>query len=248
MKCDMLGMQHSTDYLGGSWGYPNGSLSERISIRAAHIKYTVGLLWFWATDHAAGPALHAALKTMGHCSDEFNGEKNYASDPDNWPYQLYVREARRLVGDFVWTELDPPEALQSRTVGLGSYTFDSHWVSLYATANSSTPGAYVAAEGRVNHGRNGKPARGVMQTPYVVPYDALLPKRAQLTNLLVPVACSSTHIRMNAVRMEPAWMIQSHAAGTAAAMALHAGGIAVHDVNVTELQALLVSQKQMLRP
>lgn len=247
MKCDMLGMAHSTDYLGGSWGYPNGTLEERNSIRSAHISYILGLLWFWASDPAAGPHVQADLKTMGHCSDEFTGPKNFASDPDNWPYQLYVREARRLVGDFVWTEFDPDERYLERTVGLGSYSFDSHWVSLYASAAPSDAGAYVVAEGRVHKGRNGSPPDGVMQKPYMVPFDVLLPKRAQLTNVLVPVACSSTHVRMNAVRMEPAWMIQSHAAGVAAVMAANAS-IAVQDVDVSALQDILVAQKQMLRP
>jgi len=240
IKCDMLGMEHSTDMLNGAWGYPNGTTEERKAIRQAHINYTLGLLWFYATDPAAGDQLHEEMAGLGFCTDEYlNGADG---DPPHWPYQLYVREARRMLGDFVWTEHDPPAAIADRTVGLGAYTFDCHWVSLYAD------GATTKAEGRVNNGHDGKRSGGVGQAPFGIPYDALLPKRAQLTNVLVPVAASMSHLRQNAVRMEPTWMIMAHAAGSAAALAI-THGVAVQDVNVEELQTLLVTkQRQMIRP
>eukprot|EP01052_Picozoa_sp_SAG31_P025399 SAG31_NODE_2224_length_6150_cov_5.071724_2_plen_713_part_00 len=248
VKCDMLGMKHATDMLNGAWGYPNGTLAERKAIRQKHIHYITGLLWFWASDPAAGPALRAEMASIGHCTDEYGPPQTYTSDPPHWPYQLYVREASRIVGDFVWTELDPPPSLLARTIGLGAYTFDCHWCSLYVL-NSSTTGtpARIAAEGRVNQGRNGKRTGGVLQTPFKIPYDALLPKRSELTNVLVPTACSSSHVRINAVRMEPVWGIQGHAAGAAVAMALATHG-AVQDVDVRQLQELLRQQKQKLDP
>ena len=89
---------------------------------------------------------------------------------------------------------------------------------------------------------------GVMQVPYRIPYDALLPKKSQLTNVIVPVAASMSHVRQNAVRMEPTWMIMGHASGTAAAMAAARSDGSVHDVNVLELQRALLVQKQMLWP
>ena len=116
---------------------------------------------------------------------------------------------------------------------------NSDWPPL-SSFNSICGTAYLS-------GHNGEPAKGVLQAPYKVPYDALLPKRRELTNVLVPVACSSSHVRINAVRMEPAWAIQSHAAGSAAALALQAG-TPVHDVDVPALQALLLAQKQKLEP
>lgn len=241
VKCDMLGMVHATDMMNGAWLYPNGTTQERQMIRQAHINYTLGLLWFWATDPSTGDALHEEMSQIGFCKDEYAD-----STPPYFPYQLYVREARRLIGDFVWTEHVPPEPLRQRTVGLGAYTFDCHWVSLYVARPTGQP-AYVAAEGRVNNGREGSHGLGVHQPPYVVPYDALLPKRSQLTNVLVPVACSATHIRINAVRMEPAWMIQGHAAGTAAALAA-ANQTKVQDINVSELQKALLVQKQKIHP
>ena len=254
IKCDMLGMKHGTDMLNGAWNWPNASIEERGTIREAHIRYITGLLWFWATDPSVGDSLRAQMATVGHCTDEYGPPQSFATDPPHWPYQLYVREGRRMVGDFVWTEHEPPAALLARTVGLGAYSFDCHWCSLYvvnATAaavdGTASATASVAAEGRVHNGHSGNPAKGVSQAPYKVPYGALLPKRAELTNVLVPVACSSSHIRINAVRMEPAWSVQGHAAGAAAALALKAG-TSVQDVDVPALQALLRAQKQMLEP
>ena len=199
----------------------------------------MGLLWFWATDPASGPALHSEMAQLGLCEDEYAD-----SDPPYFPYQLYVREARRLVGDFVWTEHKLSPAFQARSVGLGAYSFDCHWVSLFAVPGNPP---FVAGEGRVNNDADGKPSHTVYMTPYRVPYDAFLPRRHELANVLVPVACSASHVRINAVRMEPAWMIQGHAAGSAAALALQ-GSLAVADVNVTQLQSLLVTQGQKIEP
>ena len=128
------------------------------------------------------------------------------------------------------------------------YVFDCHWVTLYVEHNV-THGAkpYIAAEGRVNQNRQEQDVGGVMQAPYRIPYDALLPKRSQLSNVLVPVASSMSHVRQNAVRMEPTWMIMGHAAGTAAAMALR-GKVAVQEVSVLQLQQTLLQQKQMIWP
>jgi hypothetical protein len=272
VKCDMLGMQHGTDMLNGAWGYPNATTQQRVEIRDRHIQYMLGLLWFWSSDPASGTALHKEMAEIGYCTDEYIGNAGIGmeSDPPHWPYQLYVREAKRLVGDWVWTEHVPSGEMQQRSIGLGAYTFDCHWVTLYdvpasasasASASVSSKGkASIAAEGRVNQGRDGKDKGGVTQAPYRIPYDALLPKRAELTNVLVPVAASMSHVRQNAVRMEPTWMIMGHAAGSAAAMVVAQNSkslslsrksskssksgdgsiMAVQDVNVTALQQLLV--------
>jgi hypothetical protein len=86
IKCDMLGMEHATDMLNGAWGYPNATTAGRVAIREAHIAYITGLLWFWATDPAAGPALHAELAAVGHCNDEFKPPQTFPTDPPNWPH------------------------------------------------------------------------------------------------------------------------------------------------------------------
>ena len=125
----------------------------------------------------------------------------------------------------------------------------------YGIAKNGSVRASVAAEGRVNQDRDGKDSPGVMQAPFRIPYDALLPKRAELTNVLVPVAASMSHVRQNAVRMEPTWMIMAHAAGSAAAMILQnssessSSSLAVQDLDVAALQRLLVEeQSQMIWP
>ena len=248
VKCDMLGMTHGTDMLNGAWGYPNGTTEQRTAIREAHIHYTLGLLWFWQTDSSTGAALHEEMSALGLCTDEYVGDSGYANDPPHWPYQLYVREARRLVGDYVWTEAVVSDEMQKRSVGLGAYSFDCHWVTLYVEHNvTHGEKPFIAAEGRVNENRQEQDVGGVIQAPYRIPYDALLPKKSQLTNVLVPVAASMSHVRQNAVRMEPTWMVIGHASGVAAAMAA-ASGAAVQDVNVLQLQQTLLAQKQMIRP
>lgn len=181
------------------------------------------------------------MKSLGFCKDEYTGNSGFAKDPPNWPYQLYVREARRMVGDFVWTE-NPisHEMQQKRSIGLGSYSFDVHWVTLFLDTNASLPQPTIAMEGRVNDNAG--------QDAFAIPYDALLPKRSQLTNLIVPVASSMSHVRQNAVRMEPTWMIMGHASGVAASMALRLNDGIVHDVSLLLLQHNLLTQKQMLWP
>jgi len=150
-----------------------------------------------------------------------------------------VREARRMVGDYVWTENPISHQMQqTRSVGLGSYSFDVHWVTLFLDTNATLPQPTIAMEGRVNDNAG--------QDAFAIPYDALLPKRSQLTNVLVPVASSMSHVRQNAVRMEPTWMILGHAAGAAAALAAKQRLPSVQAVDVDELQRVLVEQKQML--
>lgn len=244
-KCDMLG---ETDLLGGSWGYVNGTAAARAAIWQAHLRYTRGLLWFWSSDAAVPHGVRSEIGELGHCRDEYD-----AASPPHWPPQLYVREARRVVGDFVWTEWEPPAAIALRTVGLGSYTFDCHWVSRVVHTTASPTTDYVVAEGRVNNGAHGQPVPGVMQTPFVIPYDVMVPKARETTNVLVPVAISATHIRFNAIRMEPTWMILGHAAGVAAAMLANESTLGsppllpVQSLDVIELQQRLKHQHQRLR-
>ena len=245
-KCDMLGMDHGTDLTNGAWGYPNGTRAEREAIRRAHIEFTEGLLWFWKTDPAVPTRVQNELAQYGHCADEYSA----TSMPPHWPPQLYVREARRLVGDFVWTEHRAPEAQRARSVGLGSYTFDCHTVSRIIHRTGSAHSDYVVVEGRVNDGAEGRHVPGVVQQPFEIPYDALLPKVTEGSNLLAAVAVSASHLRYNAVRMEPTWMVIGQAAGVAAAMVV--GTMSepqpLHDLDVTELQRRLQLQGQHIWP
>ena len=190
------------------------------------------------------------MAAYGHCTDEYDAD----SDPPHWPHQLYVREAKRLLGDWVWSEHRPNASLLDRSVGLGSYAFDSHYVSRVVHRTGDAAKDYVVKEGRVDLHKEQQPLDGrlgsggvLMYQPFEMPYDTMLPRRAEVTNVLVPVAVSATHVRYNAVRMEPTWMILGHAAGVAATMAAREH-VSVQDVSVPALQATLVAQKQMVYP
>ena len=212
----------STDYIGGSYGYPEGSYVARARIRQAHVDYIQGFLYFLATDPGVPASLSAEMKTWGLCKDEF-------ADTAHWPYQLYVREARRMIGEYVMSQKDiQTELSKPDPIGMGSYNSDSHNVQRRPTAD----GGAVENEGDMQ----------VPVTPYQIPYRVMLPRRAQATNLLVPVCFSATHVAYSTLRMEPQYMIIGHAAGVAAKMAI-AGGLAVQDVDARALAAKLRAQR-----
>ena len=208
----------STDYIGGSYGYPEGSYAARVRIRQAHVDYIQGFLYFLATDPRVPASLSADMKAWGLCRDEF-------ADADHWPYQLYVREARRMIGEYVMSQKDIQSDLtKADAIGMGSYNSDSHNVQRRPTAG----GLAVENEGDMQ----------VPVTPYQIPYRIMVPKRAQATNLLVPVCFSATHVAYSTLRMEPQYMIIGHAAGLAAKLAIDAHA-AVQDVDAGALRAKL---------
>jgi hypothetical protein len=212
----------STDYIGGSYGYPEGSYAERAKIRQAHVDYIQGFMYFLATDARVPAALSAEMREWGLCRDEF-------TDADHWPYQLYVREARRMVGEYVMSQKDiQTELTKPDAIGMGSYNSDSHNVQ----RRPSGDGKAVENEGDMQ----------VRVTPYEIPYRVLLPRRAQTTNLLVPVCFSATHVAYSTLRMEPQYMILGHAAGVAARMAIEKKQ-PVQDVDPRALAAKLKAQR-----
>ncbi|MBW8713058.1 MAG: FAD-dependent oxidoreductase, partial [Acidobacteria bacterium] len=215
----------STDYIGGSYEYPEGSYATRARIRQAHVDYIQGFLYFLATDSRVPASLSAEMKEWGLCADEF-------VDADHWPYQLYVREARRMVGEYVMSQKDiQTELTKPDSIGMGSYNSDSHNVQRRPTED----GRAVENEGDMQ----------VPVTPYEIPYRLILPKRTQATNLLVPVCFSATHVAYSTLRMEPQYMILGQAAGVAAKLAID-GKQAVQDVDTRALSAKLLSQRAVL--
>ena len=214
----------STDYLGGSWDYPEASYERREQIRQAHKSYTAGLLYFLANDPRVPAATRKEMNLWGLCKDEF-------TDNGNWPYQLYIREARRMVGDFVMTQQDLQTSIaKPDPVGMGSYNSDSHNVERIVT-----PEGFVRNEGDIE----------VPVEPYRIPYRIMLPKRSEARNLLVPVAFSASHVAYSSVRMEPQYMILGQAAGVAAKLAIE-GGKAVQDIDTAALAAKLRSRGAIL--
>jgi len=215
----------STDNIGFSYDYPEGSYERRREILEEHRTYQQGWLYFVANDPRVPKDVQEKMRRWGLSRDEFK-------DNGNWPHQIYVREARRMIGQFVMTE---NELLKKRptpdSVGMGSYTIDSHNVQ-----------RYIAPEGYVqNEGDIGVPTKG----PYTIAYGSLVPKRGQAKNLLVPVCVSSSHIAFGSMRMEPVFMILGQSSATAAAIALD-DGIAVQDVPYAKLRSRLLADGQVL--
>jgi hypothetical protein len=210
----------STDYIGKSWDYPNASYKRRAEIWQEHKIYTQELFYFLVTDSRVPKETQAEIAQFGLAKDEF-------IDNDLWPYQLYVREARRMVGDYVVTQKDiQTELTKPDVIAMGSYNSDSHNVQRYFT-----PEGNAQNEGNME----------VAVTPYQIPYRILLPKRAQATNLLVPVCFSASHVTYSTLRMEPQYMMIGQAAGVASKMALEKK-TAVQDVDTKALSAKLHEQ------
>lgn len=215
----------STDYIGMNYDYPEASYEERRKIVEKHMNYTQGYFYFMSHDSSVPERVREEMQQWGLAKDEF-------ADNGNWPYQIYVREARRMVGDFVMTEHEVLSRREvPRPVGMGSYPLDSHNVQRYVT-----PEGYVQNEGDV--GVN--PPR-----PYSIAYGALLPKAAECSNLVVPVALSSSHIAFGSMRMEPVFMILGQSAATAAGLALDEGS-SLHALPYPMLRQRLEDDGQVL--
>ena len=210
----------STDFIGKSWGYPDGDYRSRARIWRDHIDYTQGFFYFLGHDPRVPASLQQEVNSWGLAKDEF-------PDTENWPHQLYIREGRRMIGEFVVTQKDLQTDLKKPdAIGMGSYNSDSHNIQRVANADGAAEN-----EGDMQ----------VAVTPYQIPYRVMLPKREQATNLLVPVCFSASHVAYSSLRMEPQYMILGHAAGVAASLALQ-GRKPVQDISVASLQKELKSQ------
>lgn len=197
--------------------YPDGDLATRLLIEKKHLDWQLGLMHFVQTDPALPDAFREQAATWGLCRDEF-------ADTGHIPAQIYVREARRMVGLRVYTEADteyaPNDArarLHPDAIAVGEYSHNCH----------GTGHAGLLIGGR----HTGEFYKGV--APYQIPYGVVVPKN--MRNLLVPTACSASHVGFCALRLEPIWMSLGGAAGYAADMAL-AGNVPVQQVDVEALQ------------
>jgi hypothetical protein len=215
----------SSDNIGYNYDYPDASYERRREILREHETYQKGWLYFIANDPRVPKEVQDRMRQWGLPKDEF-------TDNGGWPNQIYVREARRMTGAFVMTE---NELMKRRptpaSVGMGSYSIDSHNVQRYVT-----PDGFVQNEGDIGVG---------LDRPYEIAYGALVPKRGQTSNLLVPVCVSSSHIAFGSIRMEPVFMVLGQSAATAASIAIDRG-IAVQDVPYEVLRARLMKDGQVL--
>ena len=210
----------STDFIGMNYDYPEATYQRRKEIIKEHEDYQKGLMYFLANDPKVPEDVRSEMAQWGLAADEF-------TDNGNWPHQLYIREARRMVGQYVMTEHDTFSDREiADPVGMGSYTLDSHNVQRYIK-----PDGYVQNEGDI----------GVHpKQPYQISYGSLVPKKEECTNLLVPVCVSSSHIAFGSIRMEPVFMILGQSAALAASLAIDNGSdvqAVAYDALEQELQA-----------
>ncbi|MDZ7723307.1 MAG: FAD-dependent oxidoreductase [candidate division KSB1 bacterium] len=216
----------SFDNIGMNYDYPEASYERRREIIKEHETYQKGLLYFIANDPRVPEKTRTEMQKWGLAKDEFQ-------DNGHWPHQSYIREARRMIGGFVMTEHEIIGKSQvQESIGMGSYTMDSHNVQRYITGDG-----YVQNEGDI----------GVHpKTPYQIALGSILPKKQECSNLLVPVAVSSSHIAFGSIRMEPVFMILGQSAGAVAALAVEKD-MPVHDLLYAEIKNVLLEYGQILQ-
>lgn len=207
----------STDMIGMNYGYPGGSYEERERIINDHTVYTKGLLYFFGNDPRVPQELRQEMQQWGYPKDEY-------TETANWTPQLYIREARRLVGSYVMTEHNcQGREVVTDGVGMAAYTMDSHNIQRVVV------NGMVKNEGNVEVGGFG---------PYPIAYGSLIPKAVDCGNLFVPVCLSATHIAFGSIRMEPVFMVLGQSSATAALMAIDEN-TTVQKVDVPALQKRL---------
>lgn len=216
-KFELNNTQYSTvslGLLGEQFAWPEASYAEREKMTKAYKDYTQGFMWFLQNDPRVPKDLQQYAKKFGWCKDEW-------ADNDHWPYYVYVREGRRMIGEYVVSQKDiRSERSKDDAICMGSHFIDDHHIERFA----------VGKDKFINEGRIWVPGK-----IFQIPYRSLIPKKGECANLLVPVACSSSHVAFCAIRLEPTWIQMGEAAGVAAAMAAE-GKTSVQDVPVAKLQ------------
>ena len=222
----------STNLLdGSSWLYPDADYRKRDSIWQWHRDYTLGLAWFLATDSAVPQQVRNKMKTFGLCKDEYINNEHF-------PHQLYVREARRMKGEYFMTQTDlMTDTVKYDAIGMGSYNIDVREMQRNFIEISRFPDMKFET---YNEGYQSIPV-----AKYEIPYRSLLPKSDECQNLIVPVCISASHIAIASIRMEPQYMIMGESAGKAAAMAIKTNRT-LHSIDVFALQEKLKKDKQVL--
>jgi len=215
----------STDNIGMNYDYPEGDYATREKIFRDHVTYQLGMMWFLANDPRVPERIRKSVNRWGLCKDEFN-------ETGGWPHQLYVREARRMIGAYVMTQHNcQRREVVDDSVGLAAYTMDSHNCQ-----------RFVDAEG---HARNEGDVQIGGFPPYPIAYRSIVPKEEECANLLVPVCLSASHIAYGSIRMEPVFMVLGQSAATAAVMAIDHKS-SVQKLDISALQKQLRDDGQVL--
>ncbi|KAM0544799.1 hypothetical protein ACHAPJ_011626 [Fusarium lateritium] len=221
--------QVSTDLIGGNYddssNYALYSYQKRKEVYELHKSYTKGFFWTMANHPRVPKSLRNRFSTWGYAKDEWvnNG---------NWPYEIYIREGRRMNGIYTMKQSDiqSPPSRPNNSIGKGAYTLDVHQVERVVVNGK------IRDEGKVHVPTSG---------PFNVPLEAILPKASEATNFLNPVTLSATHIAYSAIRMEPTYMVLGQSAATAACLAIDQG-VKIQDVDKAKLIARLKADKQVL--
>lgn len=210
----------STDMIGMNHAYPEAGYAERAEIIKQHKDYTQGLLYFYKTDPRVPVELREEIQSWGYPKDEY-------TENNHWSPQLYIRESRRMVGEYVMTQAHcEGREVASDGIGMAAYTMDSHNCQRIVVKKDGKH--MVKNEGNVEIGGG---------LPYPVSYRSILPKKEECNNLLVPVCLSASHIAYGSIRMEPVFMVLAQSAALAAVQAIETGS--VHTVDVARIQAVL---------
>ncbi len=216
----------STDFVGQNYLYPEASYEDRLKIASLHKKYQQGLMWTLAYHPRIPKQVRDVVSKWGMCQDEF-------SQDEGWTDQLYIREARRLVSDYVMTQRDCEAlAVAQDVIGLGAYQMDSHPIQRYVDLNG-----YVKNEGNVE---------AHVDAPFPISYKSIIPKKSEVTNLFIPVCLSSSHIAYGSIRMEPVFMVLGQSAAIAASIAIDKN-YQTHEVPYQELREALIKNHQILK-
>jgi hypothetical protein len=216
----------STDFIGQNFNYPEADYAEREQIVERHRNYQKGLMWTLAYHPRMSENIRNEVSKWGTCKDEF-------IEGNGWQEQLYIREARRMISDYVMTQHDCEWLrVAEDAVGLAAYGMDSHHVQRYVTSDG-----FVKNEGNVQASVKG---------PYPISYRSIVPKQKECKNLLVPVCLSSSHIGFGSIRMEPVFMVLGQSAAIAASLAIDKD-ISVQQVDYAELEKLLLENGQRLK-
>lgn len=220
----------STDFVGGNYdnisNYMEWSDDQRAASAEEHKAWTQGLLWTLANHTRVPSRVRDSVRQWGYAKDEFVSN-------DNFPYELYIREGRRMAGVYTMVQRDIqyPQPIQNdSTIGIGSYTFDVHRIERVLVGNDTFTEGFV-------HQPN--------KAPFPIPYGSIIPDAKDATNFLNPVTLSSTHIAFAAIRMEPTYMVLGQSAATAAVLAIEQG-VKVQDVDRHKLTKRLKADSQVV--
>ncbi|WP_395740393.1 FAD-dependent oxidoreductase [Prosthecobacter sp.] len=225
-----IGKQFSMGLVGACNGWSEANERARAQIWEAHKQYTLEMHHFLSTDPAVPEDLRKQMAELGLCRDEF-------ADYGHWSPQLYVREGRRMIGEYIVSQkdiMDQPK--KDDPIIVSSFPIDSHDCQRVGTQDMVTDEGTIMPVRMVGR-RHGY--------PYHIPYRAITPKAAECDNLLVPVALSCTHVGISSIRVEPTWMILGQSAGIAAALSAKQN-IAVQKLPYPALRERLLAQKQVL--